>query len=126
MARQASGAAAEIGAVESRNACWSHAQRPRKTAAGEKERHGRGKIDAVSRKKFAQRHCSETGTWRTISSTTNDSQRHSHAQARCQSARFDACQPRLQQIGEYAASAETEQRDRNREKCEVVEEHDRE
>ena len=59
----------------------------------------------------------------------NDFQHEQHhdrivdAQARGQRARVGPGQTGLQQVGEHAAGAQSEQRNRNREKCEVIEEH---
>ena len=46
---------------------------------------------------------------------------HSRAAER---ARAQTCQPALEQVGEHASRAQSEQRNRNREKREVIEEDD--
>ena len=46
-----------------------------------------------------------------------------HAQARAQRASVGGREAGLPEIGEDAASAQSEQRDRNRQKCEVVKKH---
>ena len=47
------------------------------------------------------------------------------AEAGSKLTRVEAGEKWFQEIGEYAARAESQQRNRNREKCKVVEEHDR-
>jgi hypothetical protein len=117
--------AAEIGAVESRDAACLAREDDGEKKSGEEEGDGRGQIEHREPGEVSPR----------------DSQRDRNMQHDLQHYEYDhgirhaqpsgerACvgdrQPRLQQIGEHAPCAQPKQGDGNREECKVVEEHDR-
>ena len=119
-------AAAEIGGVERRNVLGLAGKDDGEFQSGDKERHGGSQINRGEPEKIRLRDFQRNRDAQHDHQHDRNDQRIQRAQARHQCASFEARQPVFSQVRKYASGAEAEQRDRNCEKCKVIEQHHRE
>ena len=91
--------------------------------SGDKEGNGRSQVDRGEPKEIRLRNIERDRNAQHDHQHDRNDQRVDRAEPGDQGARLEPRQLVLPQVREYASGAETEQGNRNRQKCEVVEQH---